>query len=1104
MSICSGRKIDERILPASRPISFDALKQRAATLAASSLKHLPAVAPHQVAENGSPQHVTTTTVGFQQPSAALSVANGVPQQAATSNAAASTPQRIEEPAIRKEHPAEQGDAGLDGVESPVRKTPLRQPPAETGEKPLLNGAGSVVETSTLENTAHPLVAPLGNLGSATPTGNEHEAQDLGLGQPNGIPGDLKAAEAIPDNRPSHADPSRYPDALSSPGSTAQSTLTTTIHEGSADTSPDHEEPQYSGKDEEGISERLEPDHGVEDDDRQGEAGPRPEAPVGPSSPLPAAVSGVEAQLLEESAAAQLSQIKAPVEAPKQILADSSSQLREETRDETTASKSGDVPGKQDVDVVGREPETPELALSADLPASGIETQGSADPMDVDEEQASTAPKDAPSRQTGSLDAVQPQATVSETTAVPVATDAPSVHGAHPTIIVTADFTPLAPQPQPQQVDTAEPNPSTATSPLKFSSSLPGPQSGEISASQTLSAPQLRLLTHKVQDRRRRSVPTVIFGKQAKQPRASDDSSLAVSRRQQQQQQQGHIPVDDYFTPLFIEGFTRQSTWMKPIEKLLNQAHKTLSTPDQYVSILDHQACKILRRVYHLQQHDKWSLRQPVRCPEPTRPPSHWDVLLQEMKWMRTDFREERKWKRAVARNLAFACAGWVHSSPVERLALQVNAVIPPVPAAETVHPPTADHAGGQDDALPELIHSDSPMEDSTIDHDEEPLDVSIETIAPATIFALQDDEVVFSLQPSKTADELLVNLPLYGSPLRVPKFDFVGSDYDPDARWRRPALPLSKYVEGEMVLDVQPPPRKRSRFQYRYDAEDHDGDEVIFGAKPDDGTQTQPEIIDVALFNPEMRSTRERLHASHQFRPPTEHLMPTQSFYECRTASQWTWAEDDQLKSLVREYSYNWSLISTIVSTPSLFASGAERRTPWECFERWVQLEGLPNDFGKSPYFKAYQGRIDAAQKTIQELNQKAQQQVGPNGAVTPIPRRRPTTTVRVERRRNQKHLAMIDAMRKLAKKREGNAQKASQAANLASMRKANESQAPVRQQVPNKTPREYSLMRWERDQQLAERMAQYARRTEMQKRVSFCSILIRHATRNARSVLIS
>jgi chromatin modification-related protein VID21 len=510
--------------------------------------------------------------------------------------------------------------------------------------------------------------------------------------------------------------------------------------------------------------------------------------------------------------------------------------------------------------------------------------------------------------------------------------------------------------------------------------------------------------------------------------------------------------------------------MKPIEKLLNQAHKTISTSDQYISILDHQACKILRRVYHLQQHDKWSLRQPVRCPEPTRPPSHWDVLLQEMKWMRTDFRKEHKWKRAVALNLAYDCAEWVNSSPAERLALQVNAVIPPRPV---VGGTDRTHAGHLDvvDELPDLIHTDSPME-----NDDELPDIFVDCVAPSAIFALPDDGVVFGLQPSKTAELLLENLPMYSLPLKIPKFDVADTDYDPDAAWKRPAVPLSKYVEGDMALSSKGPPRKRRRYDYLAEDEDED-DEVIFGDDPDSGAEVQAENKAVALFSPEMKGIRDRLHAGHQFRPPTEHPMPPQNFFESRTASQWTFAEDEQLKSLVRECSYNWSLIAAMVSTSSAFASGAERRTPWECFERWVSLgslEGLPNDMARTPYFKAYQARIDAAQRTIAQQNQNAQQQVGPNGAVTPVPRRRPTTSVRVDRRRNQKHLALIDAMRKLAKKREATAQKAQQAANLAAMRKANE---VPRQQIQNKTPRDYSIMRWERDQALAERMAAYALR---------------------------
>jgi chromatin modification-related protein VID21 len=571
-----------------------------------------------------------------------------------------------------------------------------------------------------------------------------------------------------------------------------------------------------------------------------------------------------------------------------------------------------------------------------------------------------------------------------------------------------------------------------------------------------------VLATKTRDRRRRSVPTVIFGKQPKKSKPTDDGAVVAS-----QQRPGQIPSDDYFTPLFIEGFTRQSTWMKPIEKLINQAHKTISTSDQYISILDHQACKILRRVYHLQQHDKWSLRQPVRCPEPTRPASHMDVLLQEMKWMRTDFREERKWKRAVARNLAHACAEWVHSGPTERLALQVNAVIPPRPVdGEATNAGRSDVV---DEAVPDLVHTDSPTE-----NDDENLENLIDCVAPSAIFALPDDEVVFELHPSKTADLLLENLPMHSSPLKVPKFDVSGTEYDPDANWKRPAVPLSKYVEGEMAMASNGPPRKRRRYDYLAE-DDDDNDEVIFGTEPDSGAELQAENSRVALFSPEMKGIRDRLHAGHQFRPPTEHPMPPQSFFESRTASQWTLAEDEQLKSLVRECSYNWSLISAMASTPSAFASGAERRTPWECFERWVSLgslEGLPNDMARTPYFKAYQARIDAAQRVIAQQNQNAQQQVGPNGAVTPVSRRRPTTSIRVERRRNQKHLALIDAMRKLAKKREATAQKAQQAANLAAMRKANE---VPRQQIQNKTPRDYSIMRWERDQALAERMAAYA-----------------------------
>lgn len=568
--------------------------------------------------------------------------------------------------------------------------------------------------------------------------------------------------------------------------------------------------------------------------------------------------------------------------------------------------------------------------------------------------------------------------------------------------------------------------------------------------------------------------TVVFGKQPKQPTDSDKS---LSQNQ---------PEADYLHPLFVQAYIQSSKSMRPLDQILHQAHKTLSTPDSYTQILDNQACKVLKRVYHLQHHNKWSLRQPKRCPEPIRQASHVDVLLKEMKWMRTDFREERKWKMAAARNLAYACAEWVAASPEDRKTFQVNACIPlPVFNAEDVSMNLQD---SDNQPTPDLIPStdiDSPLEP-----DDEPHDAMVDTIAPSAIFALENDDVVFPLHQSAAADRLLQELPMYGSPLQVPKSGLIAPEYDPDASWRRRALPLSKYAVGRMKLTSNEPPKKRSRYQYAQ--EDDEDEEVVFGEQSGSQPRLEPQNPDVALFWPENKSIRDRLHAGHQFRPPNEFNMPYQTFYDARGTSQWTQPEDDELKSLVREYSYNWSLISSITSSKSMFASSSERRTPWECFERWVMLEGLPHDMQKTTYFKLWQGRIDASQQVIKNhqdavLQQQAaqQQQAGANGPVTPIPKRRFNIPLSVPRRRNQRHLTMIDAMRKSAKKRETALQKQQHTASLAATRKTNEAPQP---RAPIKTPREYSIMRHERDQAIAERLAErmaQQQRAEAQRRVS-------------------
>ncbi|KIN03844.1 hypothetical protein OIDMADRAFT_143331 [Oidiodendron maius Zn] len=609
-----------------------------------------------------------------------------------------------------------------------------------------------------------------------------------------------------------------------------------------------------------------------------------------------------------------------------------------------------------------------------------------------------------------------------------------------------------------------PRPNTASTSerngQKVSDSDSAGNSHSPSRSATPQSPRMRSLVEKAKEKERSKLSTVVFAKQP--PKPANDSALVQNGTQSQDIK------DDYFMPLFIATASSDRRGViPPLDGLIQSARKTITTSNAYVPLNENQTSKVLKRIYNLQSAGRWSLRQPERAKEPIRPSSHWDVLLQEAKWMRTDFREERKWKIAVARNMAYACAEWVAACPEDRKLLQVKAK---PPSTESTDVEMRDHP------TPDLVASgefNSPLDE----FDEEPHLNLLETVPPTAIFGLQDDDVVFGLRRSPMTDKLLEELPMYGSPLKVPTEPAM-TDIDPDRSWRKRALPLSKYVEGRMELKMEGPPRKRSRFEY--EAEDDDDDAVVFGESGQKRLVLLPEKTDVALFNPEHKHIRDRIHAGHQFRPPSEFPMPLQSFFECRTASQWTWTEDDELKSLVREFSYNWSLISNMLSSRSLFSSGAERRTPWECFERWIHLEGLPADMQKTHYFRAYNSRIEAANRNV--MAQQAPQPANNAQGQVQQQRRRTTTSVRVERRRNQKHLTLVDAMRKLAKKRETNLQKQQHAASLAAMRKAQE---VPQARGPLKTPQQLSKIKYEHEQRLKESQIVYQQRIEAQRKAA-------------------
>ena len=65
---------------------------------------------------------------------------------------------------------------------------------------------------------------------------------------------------------------------------------------------------------------------------------------------------------------------------------------------------------------------------------------------------------------------------------------------------------------------------------------------------------------------------------------------------------------------------------------------------------------IVQQVACLKQKGMWSLKRLPKVKEPPRIKCHWDYLLDEMHWLSTDFKQERKWKKATAKKLATAVA----------------------------------------------------------------------------------------------------------------------------------------------------------------------------------------------------------------------------------------------------------------------------------------------------------------------------------------------------------------------------------------------------------------------------------------------------------------
>jgi chromatin modification-related protein VID21 len=393
-----------------------------------------------------------------------------------------------------------------------------------------------------------------------------------------------------------------------------------------------------------------------------------------------------------------------------------------------------------------------------------------------------------------------------------------------------------------------------------------------------------------------------------------------------------------------------------------------------------------------------------------QPVSHMDHMMAEMKWMRKDFRAERKMKTNICAWLARRCAEWVAADEHERRELQVKVKVPQAKERNDEVEMT------EDSVEPDLERSG----ESAPEDDMGPPTPKNEAVLPTSLVVPPDlSDAVSELQKSGKLHKALEALPKAGfteakaKPQPAPLVAAQGN------KPKREVSKVSKFADGKVLPKIQVHGQKRSRFDYEDETERLEDEPSSKRAALE--RDLAPEDQEIALFHPDNKPIRDRLHANNAFRPPSEHAMPTTSFYEFRSGSQWIWEDDQKLRKLAKEYSFNWSLIADELQLPPLFKSSAERRTPWECFERWVELEQLPAEMRKTMYFKTWFQRLEQSQQKAEDRYQRQvavlQQQSGGNAQHVPLRRR--TMPTRVDKRRNSRYLWLVDAMRKGARKKE-------------------------------------------------------------------------------------
>ncbi|KAI9509664.1 hypothetical protein F5148DRAFT_1186196 [Russula earlei] len=209
---------------------------------------------------------------------------------------------------------------------------------------------------------------------------------------------------------------------------------------------------------------------------------------------------------------------------------------------------------------------------------------------------------------------------------------------------------------------------------------------------------------------------------------------------------------DEWTPLGINkwGVTIKAN---PLWKRVSRATKTMSTRDWNVAFTELRLIRVLERVEQLKETGKWSYRQPKKQRAVGNiSKTHWDYLLDEMHWMRADFREERRWKICMAYKLAASALEWHKAG--DRQTRRDNGIV------VDWSRPILDESRDIDDVEMIIAHGQSAEEEIRDDSDELPLSAALISADYGSDDSddeqeLEKQEVADALEPRAALEEAL-------------------------------------------------------------------------------------------------------------------------------------------------------------------------------------------------------------------------------------------------------------------------------------------------------------------------------------------------------------